>query len=71
MRPSLAKIVSLFESSLPHTKLFSTHNAGFEFDHQVINVGDYLGKGEMQPRKKAWVNLGEAEYVVAVYMYMR
>jgi intron-binding protein aquarius len=71
LRPSLASVVPIFTSSLTHTTLFDVHNAGFSFDHQIINVGDYTGKGESLPRSGAWVNLGEAEYIVAVYMYMR
>jgi len=34
-------------------------------------VGDYQGKGEFSPSAFFYQNLGEAEYVVAVYMYMR
>lgn len=46
-------------------------NAGFRYDYQFINVGDYKGKGESQPSPHFFQNLGEAEYAVAVYQYMR
>jgi len=38
---------------------------------QFINVNDYLNQGEHQPNPYFYQNLGEAEYVVSVYMYMR
>ncbi|KAK4167677.1 P-loop containing nucleoside triphosphate hydrolase protein [Cladorrhinum sp. PSN259] len=59
---------------LPHTlthKEFLTANAGFRYDYQFINVPDYKGKGEMEPTPHFIQNLGEAEYAVAVYQYMR
>ena len=46
-------------------------NAGFRYDYQFIDVGDYKGKGESQPSPHFFQNLGEAEYAVAVYQYMR
>ncbi|KAG0254200.1 hypothetical protein DFQ27_006997 [Actinomortierella ambigua] len=46
-------------------------NAGFVHDYQFINVDNYKGKGETAPRPHFIQNLGEAEYVVAVYQYMR
>jgi len=48
-----------------------TANAGFSFDYQLINVPDFNGVGESQPSPFFYQNLAEAEYVVAVYMYMR
>ena len=38
---------------------------------QFVNVEDFMGKGEQEPRPYFFQNLGEAEYVVATYMYMR
>jgi intron-binding protein aquarius len=35
------------------------------------NVDDYQGKGETEPMPHFIQNLGEAEYVVAVYQYIR
>lgn len=46
-------------------------NAGFAYDFQLINVGDFNGVGETEPNPYFYQNLAEAEYVVAVYMYMR
>ncbi|KXX79826.1 Intron-binding protein aquarius [Madurella mycetomatis] len=50
---------------------FLTANAGFRFDYQFINVPDYKGKGETEPTPHFIQNLGEAEYAVAIYQYMR
>ncbi|KAL9643532.1 hypothetical protein ABK040_010146 [Willaertia magna] len=44
---------------------------GFEFNCQFINVEDYQGVGESEPVPHFYQNLGEAEYVVAVYMFLR
>ena len=60
--------------NLPHTqtqKEFLTANAGFKYDYQFINVPDYKGKGETEPTSHFIQNLGEAEYAVAIYQYMR
>ncbi len=38
---------------------------------QFVNVEDFNGKGEQEPRPYFFQNLGEAEYIVATYMYMR
>jgi intron-binding protein aquarius len=46
-------------------------NAGFQFDYQFINVPDYQGSGEREPTPHFIQNLGEAEYAVAMYQYMR
>jgi intron-binding protein aquarius len=46
-------------------------NAGFRYDYQFIDVPDYKGRGEMQPSPHFIQNLGEAEYAVAIYQYMR
>jgi intron-binding protein aquarius len=50
---------------------FLQANAGFRYDYQFINVGDYKGVGESQPSPHFFQNLGEAEYAVAIYQYMR
>jgi intron-binding protein aquarius len=50
---------------------YKTANAGFAFDYQLINVENFNGIGESEPNPFFYQNLGEAEYVVAVYMYMR
>jgi len=46
-------------------------NAGFKYDYQFIGVPDYKGAGESQPSPHYFQNLGEAEYAVAIYQYMR
>lgn len=46
-------------------------NAGFRYEYQFIDVGDYKGCGESQPTPHFFNNLGEAEYAVAIYQYMR
>ncbi|GLI79995.1 hypothetical protein PoHVEF18_008343 [Penicillium ochrochloron] len=50
---------------------FKQANAGFQFDYQFINVPDYQGTGEREPTPHFIQNLGEAEYAVALYQYMR
>ncbi|XP_037087891.1 RNA helicase aquarius-like [Pollicipes pollicipes] len=59
---------------LPHVQQraeYQRANAGFRFDYQVVNVDDFNGVGESEPNPYFFQNLAEAEYVVAVYMYMR
>ncbi|XP_030376024.1 RNA helicase aquarius [Scaptodrosophila lebanonensis] len=46
-------------------------NAGFVHDYQLINVDDFKGVGESEPSPYFYQNLAEAEYIVAMYMYMR
>ncbi|KAI4207590.1 MAG: hypothetical protein LQ348_000535 [Seirophora lacunosa] len=46
-------------------------NAGFRYEYQFIDVADYKGTGESQPTPHYFQNLGEAEYAVALYQYMR
>ncbi|KAA0193465.1 Intron-binding protein aquarius [Fasciolopsis buskii] len=76
-RPSLSSLYSWRYKNLtdlPHTMVepqFRLANAGFRFDVQLIDVGDYKGVGESEPSPYFYQNLAEAEYVVAVYMYMR
>lgn len=50
---------------------FLSANAGFRYEYQFINVPDYKGTGESQPSPHFVQNLGEAEYAVAIYQYMR
>lgn len=59
---------------LQHVKEWAEYrkaNAGFAFDYQLINVENFNGVGESEPNPYFYQNLAEAEYVVAVYMYMR
>nr|XP_050867940.1 RNA helicase aquarius isoform X1 [Vespula vulgaris] len=46
-------------------------NAGFLYDFQLVNVEDFNGIGESEPSAYFYQNLAEAEYCVAVFMYMR
>ena len=50
---------------------FLKANPGFRYEYQFINVPDYKGKGEAEPTPHFIQNLGEAEYAVAIYQYMR
>jgi len=50
---------------------FKQANSGFRYDYQLVNVPDYKGVGEMEPTPHFIQNLGEAEYAVAIYQYMR
>lgn len=51
--------------------VYRAANAGFCYTYQFINVEDFQGKGETCPTPFFYQNLGEAEYVVAVYQFMR
>ena len=64
--PSLQNLPNVFTQAE-----FNTANAGFRYEYQFINVPDYKGKGEIQPSPHFIQNLGEAEYAVALFMYMR
>ncbi|KAK6179554.1 hypothetical protein SNE40_011884 [Patella caerulea] len=60
--------------SLPHVLVqpeFQLANSGFVFDYQLIDVQNFNGVGESEPNPYFYQNLAEAEYVVAVFMYMR
>lgn len=46
-------------------------NAGLVYDFQLINVEDFNGVGESEPNPYFYQNLAEAEYCVALFMYMR
>lgn len=50
---------------------FIAESSSFLHEFQLIDVPDFDGKGEITPTPFFYQNLGEAEYVVAVYMYMR
>jgi len=76
-RPSISQLYNWRYKSLKdlpnviNNLEFQEANAGFMHDFQVINVPDYDGQGEISPNPFFYQNLGEAEYVVAVFMYMR
>merc|ERR1712232_1275907 len=50
---------------------YRTANVGLSYDYQFVDVRDFDGKGESQPTPHFFQNLGEAEYAVALFMYMR
>lgn len=58
-------------SSVVSKGSYSLANAGFEHTFQLIDVPNFKGKGESSPTPFFYQNLGEAEYVVAVYQFMR
>lgn len=76
-RPSIANLYSWRYpklDNLPDVQNqteFLQANAGFRHDFQFINVPNYKGKGESEPTPHFIQNLGEAEYAVAIYQYMR
>lgn len=57
--------------SVETSQEFQQANAGFQYDYQFIDVPDYQGNGEREPTPHFIQNLGEAEYAVALYQYMR
>jgi intron-binding protein aquarius len=76
-RPSIAELYRWRYANLGNLPIvstspeYTTSNAGFKYDYQFINVPDYKDKGEMEPTPHFIQNLGEAEYAVALFMYMR
>jgi len=76
-RPSIAELYQWRYSQLGNLSTvetlpeFQTANAGFRYDYQFINVPDYKGRGEAEPTPHFIQNLGEAEYAVAIFQYMR
>lgn len=76
-RPGLSALYSWRYKNLhnlPHVEESNEYrlaNPGFRYDFQLVDVPDYLGRGESEPNPYFYQNLGEAEYLVAVYMYMR
>lgn len=75
-RPSLTPLFSFRYPGLQNLPLtsqpaFMTANAGFKHVYQFINIDDYQGTGEREPSPHFIQNLGEAEYAVALYQYMR
>ncbi|KAI8149758.1 hypothetical protein BJV82DRAFT_663038 [Fennellomyces sp. T-0311] len=76
-RPSIADLYSWRYNGLDDlpviadTQAYQLANAGITYDYQLIDVGKYQGKGESEPVPYFYQNLGEAEYVVAMYQYMR
>ncbi|KAJ4994089.1 intron-binding protein aquarius [Stagonosporopsis vannaccii] len=76
-RPSIAELYKWRYPALTNLPAvlsapdFQIANAGFKHEYQFINVPDFKGRGEAEPTPHWIVNLGEAEYAVALFMYMR
>ncbi|KAF2167911.1 hypothetical protein M409DRAFT_22057 [Zasmidium cellare ATCC 36951] len=76
-RPSLANLYKWRYPTLQNLPITTTSpefvaaNAGFRYDYQFVEVPDYKGQGESEPSPHFLQNLGEAEYAVALYQYMR
>ncbi|KAL8774528.1 MAG: hypothetical protein Q9209_000901 [Squamulea sp. 1 TL-2023] len=76
-RPSIAELYKWRYPNLDNLPNVMTEadylraNAGFRYEYQFIDVPDYKGTGESQPSPHYIQNLGEAEYAVAIYQYMR
>ncbi|OJJ46372.1 hypothetical protein ASPZODRAFT_132454 [Penicilliopsis zonata CBS 506.65] len=76
-RPSIAELFQWRYKQLGNLPVvetapeFKQANAGLLFDYQFINIPDYQGNGEREPTPHFIQNLGEAEYAVALYQYMR
>ncbi|KAJ2383351.1 hypothetical protein GGI05_005346, partial [Coemansia sp. RSA 2603] len=50
---------------------YTRPNPGLAFTYQFINVGDFNGQGQTEPSRHFYQNLGEAEYLVQVFQYLR
>ncbi|KAF2115980.1 hypothetical protein BDV96DRAFT_520392 [Lophiotrema nucula] len=76
-RPSIAQLYSWRYPRLGNLPSvleqpeFVRANAGLKYEYQFIDVPDYKGKGETEPTPHFIQNLGEAEYAVALFMYLR
>ncbi|KAI9758873.1 MAG: hypothetical protein M4579_002757 [Chaenotheca gracillima] len=76
-RPSIAELYRWRYKQLGNLPVvekdpeYTLANAGFRYDYQFIQVQDYKGVGESEPTPHFVQNLGEAEYAVAIYQYMR
>lgn len=76
-RPSIADLYRWRYSALTDLPIVTQNeaylhaNAGFRYPFQFIDVEDFAGAGESQPSPHFFQNLGEAEYAVAIYQYMR
>ncbi|KAF4661577.1 hypothetical protein FOL47_006627 [Perkinsus chesapeaki] len=77
-RPSIANLYRWRYpglGDLPNTKTGKEYNqlanTGLTYEYQFIDVPDFEGQGESCPSPYFYQNLGEAEYCVALFMYMR
>jgi intron-binding protein aquarius len=76
-RPSIAKLYNWRYKELGNlpnvlTEMkYKLSNPGMTHEYQWSNCEDHEGQGETSPNPYFYQNLGEAEYVVALFMYMR
>ncbi len=76
-RPAIAQLYAWRYQALgnlPYVEeapAYATANAGLAHDFQLVDVPDFQGQGETQPSPFFYQNLGEAEYIAALYCYMR
>ncbi|KAJ2719311.1 hypothetical protein GGI07_005286 [Coemansia sp. Benny D115] len=76
-RPQIASLYSYRYRNLGNldervnTGAYLLPNPGFKHIFQFINVPDFQGRGESEPTPHFYQNLGEAEYSVALFQYMR
>ncbi|GJP44192.1 hypothetical protein CLOM_g3581, partial [Closterium sp. NIES-68] len=76
-RPSIAQLYNWRYRDLGDLPVVKTReeyvqaNGGFAWEYQLVDVGDWMGRGESEPNPWFYQNLGEAEYVVSVFQYMR
>jgi intron-binding protein aquarius len=81
MRPSLASLWSWRYKELGNMEhvtseesyngCFVSANPGMGHPCQLVDVPDYQGRGESEPNPYFYQNLGEAEYCVALFQYLR
>ncbi|KAM9954404.1 hypothetical protein ACTFIW_003945 [Dictyostelium discoideum] len=77
-RPSISELFSWKYKGLQDLPLvkeqlqFKLANPGLAYDYQLINVdeSDGYGVGESEPTPYFYQNLGEAEYLVAMFQYL-
>ncbi|CAI5536299.1 unnamed protein product [Closterium sp. Naga37s-1] len=76
-RPSIAQLYNWRYRDLGDLPVVKTGeeyvqaNGGFAWEYQLVDVGDWMGRGESEQNPWFYQNLGEAEYVVSVFQYMR
>lgn len=75
-RPEIAQLYSWRYKDLGNLKHVATSpaykqaNSGFLHTFQFVDVGDFEGRGESTPSAYYFQNIGEAEYVVALFQFM-
>jgi intron-binding protein aquarius len=75
-RPEIANLFSWRYHNLGNlehvvsSEAYNLANPGFAQTFQVIDVGDYEGRGETCPSAYFYQNKGEGEYIVALFQYM-